>query len=103
MNAYTVIFTPEAEEQLAELYNYIRERTSSNTAMRYTTAVVDYCAAMKDFPHRGTQRGDIRPGLRISNYKKNAVIAFSVDDASMEVTIVGVFYGGRNYLALLES
>lgn len=103
MNTYTVIFTPEAEEQLAELYNYIQERVSSNTAMHYTTAIVDYCAAMKDFPNRGTQRSDIRPGLRISNYKKNAVIAFAVDDASMEVTILGVFYGGRNYLALLES
>lgn len=101
MKEYAVVFTPEAEEQLAELYGYIAERVSAETALRYTSAIVDYCAAMKDFPHRGTRRDDVRPGLRISHYQMNAVIAFAVDDAAMTVTIIGVFYGGRNYALLL--
>jgi len=101
MKKYTVAFTPEAEEQLAELYGYIAERTSSATALRFTSAIVDYCDTLQDFPHRGTQRDDVRPGLRISHYKRNTAIAFAVDDASAEVTIIGIFYGGRNYLALL--
>ena len=99
MKDYAIVFTPEAEEQLAELYRYITEKATAETALRYTTAIVDYCEAMKGIPHRGKRRDDIRPGLRIANYKKNAVIAFAVDDEAMLLTIVGVFYGGRNYVA----
>jgi plasmid stabilization system protein ParE len=102
MIEYTVVFTPEAEEQLAELYHYIAERTSAVTALHYTDAIVDYCAKLKTFPHRGTQRDDIHFGLRITNFRKNAVIAFAVDDVSAVVTIIGVFYGGRNYAAALH-
>lgn len=101
MKQYAVVFTPEAEEQLAELYHYIAEKSSADTALRYTTAIVDYCASMKNFPHRGTLRNDIRPGLRTTHYKKKAVIAFFADDATEAVTIVGIFYGGRNFAAIL--
>lgn len=102
MKPYLVIFTPEAEEHLAELYHYIATKSSANVAMRYTNGIVDYCDAMKSFPHRGTRRDDIRPGLRITHYKKNAVIAFAVDDANFEVAILGVFYGGRDYASGLD-
>ena len=103
MKEYSVVFTPEAEEQLAELYACIAERASADIAFRYTTDIVDYCEGMKTFPHRGSRRDDIRPGLRVTNYKKNAVIAFAIDDASSAVTIAGVFYGGRNYVADLDG
>lgn len=102
MKRYAVVFTPEAEEQLAELYHYIAGKTSAVTALRYTEAIVDYCAKLKTFPHRGGQRDDIRPGLRITNFRKNAVIAFTVDDTLVVVTIIGIFYGGRNVAAMLR-
>ena len=44
---------------------------------------------------------DVRTGLRITNYKKRAVIAFSADVE--EVSIIGVFYGGQQYEALLRE
>ena len=40
MTEYTVVFTPQAEEQLAELYHYIAERTSTDSARRYTTGIL---------------------------------------------------------------
>jgi plasmid stabilization system protein ParE len=46
-------------------------------------------------PLRGTCRDDIRPGLRITNYKKRTVIAFNVD--AELVSIIGVFYAGQDY------
>ncbi len=55
---YTVVFTPEAEEQ------------------------------------------HIRPGLHITNFRGHAVIAFTVD--ADRVSIIGVFYGGRDFEALLQ-
>lgn len=102
MKQYAVVFTPEAEEQLAEMYRYIAAEASPDTAERYTTAIVDYCAELAQFPHRGMQRDDIRPGMRITNYKGSATIAFAVDDTTTRVIIVGIFYRGRNYEAALH-
>jgi toxin ParE1/3/4 len=98
---FRVVFTPEAEEQLAALYNYIAVATSPDIAPRYTEAVVSYCESLRNFPHRGTVRDDVRPSLRITNYRKRAVIAFDVD--AEQVSIIGVFYGGQNYEAILHD
>lgn len=98
---YRVVFTPEAVEHLASLYRYIAAAASPVIAARYTGAIVDYCESLQDFPHRGTMRNDVRPGLRITHYKKRAVIAFDVDAG--QVSILGVFYGGQDYETLLQN
>ncbi|MDY0014352.1 MAG: type II toxin-antitoxin system RelE/ParE family toxin [Rhodocyclaceae bacterium] len=98
---YRVVFSPEAEEQLAALYRYIAAAASPDIAARYTEAIVTYCESLQTFPHRGTKRDDIRPGLRITNHKKRAVIAFDVD-AEM-VSIIGIFYGGQDYKTVLQD
>ena len=41
-------------------------------------------------------------GLRITNYRKTTIIAFSVSEKQKQVTILGVFYGGQNYEHLLS-
>ena len=97
---YTVEFTPEAMEQLAVLYRYIATKASPEIAKRYTDAIVTHCEDLQTFPHRGNQRDDIRPGLRITNYRKRAVIAFAVDDK--HVFILGVFYGGQDFEVALQ-
>jgi plasmid stabilization system protein ParE len=97
VNPYTVAFAPEAEDDLVELFEYIAEQGSPDAAARYTEAIVAYCEGLASFPHRGTKREDIRQGLRITNYRGRAVIAFSVDDGAKTVAVLGVFYGGRDY------
>lgn len=98
---YRVVFAPEAEEQLAALYNYIAIAASPDTAARYTEAIVRYCESLQTFPRRGTQRDDVRPGLRITHYKKRTIIAFDVD--SEQVSIIGVFYGGQDFESILKD
>ena len=100
---YTVVFAPQAEDQLAELYAYIATEASPETAKRYTDAIVSCCENLSTFPHRGTPRDDIRPGLRTTNYKGRTVIAFDVDDSAVLISILGVYYGGRDYAALLSE
>ncbi|MBX9716727.1 MAG: type II toxin-antitoxin system RelE/ParE family toxin [Burkholderiaceae bacterium] len=101
--SYTVVFAPQAEDQLAELYGYIAARASPATAERYTEAIVSLCEGLSEFPHRGTPRDDIRPGLRTTNHKGRTVIAFALDDASLHVSILGVYYGGQDYEAAMHS
>jgi len=98
---HRVVFAPEAQEQLAALYRYIAAAASPEVAERYTNAIVTHCEGLQTFPLRGTRRDDIRPGLRITNYKKRAIIAFDVDAAI--VSIIGVFYGGQDYETVLQA
>jgi plasmid stabilization system protein ParE len=98
---YRVLFSPEAEAQLVALYGYIAAAASPNIAARYTEAIVRYCESLSTFPHRGTLRDDVRPGLRITHYKKRAVIAFDVE--ADQVSILGVFYGGQDYESILQD
>ena len=98
---HRVVFIAEAEVQIVALYRYIATAASPEIAARYTEAIVSYCESLETFPHRGTRRDDVRPGLRITNYKKRTVIAFDVDVD--EVSIIGVFYGGQDYETLLHD
>jgi plasmid stabilization system protein ParE len=47
------------------------------------------------------QRDDIRPGLRVTNYKGRTVIAFNVE--ADQVFILGLFYGGQDYENVLQD
>ena len=67
--SYRVVFSLEVQEQLTELYRYIAEAASPDIAAPYTDAIVSYCESLRTFPLRGTRRDDVRPGLRITNYK----------------------------------
>lgn len=98
--AYAVVFTPEAEELLVAIYHYIAAAASPIIAERYTSAIVSYCEGLATFPDRSTLHEDIRPGLRVINYKKRTVIAYTVD--SNQVLIIGVFYGGQDYESTLQ-
>ena len=100
MKRYEVVFSPEAEEDLAELYRYIEENATADVALRYTSAVVEYCEGLATFPLRGTPRDDIRPGLRTTSYKRRTEIAYTAEQE--KVSIIGVFHGGRDFEAELQ-
>lgn len=99
--SHRIVFSPEALEQLTELFRYLAEEASADIAARYTEGIVRHCESLRTFPHRGTKHDDIRIGLRITPYKRRVVIAFSVDDEA--VSIIGIFYGGRDYEAILQG
>ncbi|MHA3905199.1 type II toxin-antitoxin system RelE/ParE family toxin [Castellaniella sp. WN] len=99
--SYRVVFSPEALEQLADLYRYVAQAASPNIAADYTDAIVTYCESLATFPYRGSQRDDVRLGLRITHYRKRAVIAFDVEGD--QVSVLGVFYGGQDYAAILQE
>jgi toxin ParE1/3/4 len=97
--SHTVRFAPEALIHLDELEAYIREAASPEIAARYVDTLVGFCESLGMFPQRGTRRDHIRPGLRTLGYQ-NATIAFVFSDDV--VSILGVFYKGRDYEAGLS-
>ena len=88
---HTVHFTPEARDQLDKLEADISGAASPAVAARYVDSIVDYCQNLQTFPHRGTRRDDLRPGLRTLGFRRRVTILFEV--AGDTVNILGVYYG----------
>jgi plasmid stabilization system protein ParE len=57
--------------------------------------------ALQYFPKRGRAWDDVRPGLRTVGFEGRVTIAFVVLED--EVVIVRIFYGGRDFEALLRG
>ena len=45
----------------------------------------------------------MRPGLRITNYKKRLTIAFEADMDTGIIFIIGLYYGGQDYETVLQE
>jgi toxin ParE1/3/4 len=99
--SYRIVFAPEAETQLAALYDFIADAVSPDIAENYTGAIVDQCEALARFPLRGTPRDDVRPGLRTISFRRRVTIAYAV--AATNVTILGIFYAGQDFTSLLAE
>ena len=98
---HIVHFTPEARDQLDKLEEDIAVAASSAVAARYVDSIVDHCEKLQTFPHRGTQRDDLRPGLRTLGFRRRVTILFEVADDT--VNIIGVYYGGQDYEANFQD
>nr|WP_199041798.1 type II toxin-antitoxin system RelE/ParE family toxin [Dyella sp. ASV24] len=103
MDIYQVVYAPEAEAQLLDLFEYIASAAGDgyNAAM-FADQLTRFCDGFERFPKRGDARDDIRPGVRVTNYEGRTVIAFTVDDHALRVEILGIFYGGQDYARQLS-
>jgi toxin ParE1/3/4 len=89
-----VVFTPEAQKDLLDLYDYIADRSSPARALGYINRIEKACMSLKTLPERGTRRDDLRAGLRVIGFERRVSIAFRVSSDS--VAILRILYGGRN-------
>lgn len=94
-----VNFTPEAERHLNELDDWITKATSADIAHRFVAAVLDHVDGILVFPLAGRARDDVRPGMRVTTYKKRTLVAYEVDESSGElvVNILGIFDNRQNW------
>lgn len=96
-----VVFAPEARADLIALYDWIAYAVSPDVALAYVERIERFVANFDMASERGSRRDDVRPGLRIVGFERRLTIAFMVDDVS--VTILRVFYGGRDWEGDLSS
>ena len=98
-----ITYTPEPQQQLNELDDWITKSASAEIARRFVSAILDHIDGILVFPLAGRARDDVRPGMRTSTFKKRTLVAFEVDDSSGElvVNILGVFHGGQDWEAAI--
>ncbi|MDQ0615464.1 toxin ParE1/3/4 [Microbacterium sp. W4I4] len=100
--SYEVLYSPEARQQLTELYGWIAEQSGfPDRAEAFVTDILDFCDGLARHPYIGISREDIRPTLRTVGFRRRVIIAFAIAPTSIQVH--GVYYGGRDHDALLAA
>ena len=95
MKRRAVFFSREARRDLAAIGDWITERAGVDVALGYIERLEAYCNGFEFAAERGRRRDDLRPGLRIVGFERRIAIAFEVSNG--EVTILRLYYGGRNW------
>ncbi|SES14107.1 type II toxin-antitoxin system RelE/ParE family toxin [Rhizobium sp. NFR03] len=94
MSDLPVQFTPEANTDLTELFDYLAPRAGTAITLKYVSDIHRYCLGFALFPERGFAREDLRPGLRVVGFRRRASIVFQVKNE--QVTIIRIFHRGRD-------
>ena len=104
MKKYDVYLMPDAIKDLEGIYGYITDKSGfPERAWSYVEKLQQKCRELETAPLRGQQRDDLMHNLRIVAIDKKAVAAFIVDEEKRAVLVLNIFYGGRDYEALMMT
>lgn len=106
MDGYEIILTPDAEEDLWELRNYIADvLLSPGTALEYVRAVREEIASLAQFPARFKPLDDepwhSRSVRRL--LAKNYFVYYWIDEPRKRVYVMNVIYARCDQLQALSN
>ena len=102
MIQYDVYLMPDAIKDLEGIYGYIADKSGfPERAWGYVEKLRHKCRKLGTAPLRGMKRDDLMANLRIVPIDKKAVAAFIVGEEKGAVLVLNIFYGGRDYEALM--
>lgn len=97
----SLIYAPEAADDLDRLYDFIADRSGAQRALGYVGRIKAACEGLTAFAERGQKRDDLRQGLRILGFERRVAIAFHV---TVDMIVVDrILYGGRDLGAVFAS
>lgn len=97
-----VFIDKSAEDDLFDIWQFIAESNASDvTADKFIARIKIRCEKIGDVPYIGTARDDILPGLRMVPFERSAVVLYMVEPDRIRIT--NIFYGGRDYEALMRQ
>ena len=99
MKRRDVFIDPVAQNDLNHIFDVIAEGAGRTIAAAYVEKLMAHCLKFDLVSERGVRRDDIRPGLRVTGYRRRVTIAFTVTDT--QVRILRIFYGGVDWEQLL--
>lgn len=101
MRHLPVFMREEAIADLEEVYDFIVSSGGPpEVAFGFVQRIRARCEKIGLVPEGGVARPDLGEGIRLVPFEKSAVLAYRIHDEAIE--IVNVFYGGRDYEALMK-
>lgn len=93
-----LVYTPDALADLRSILRHIADDNPS-AARTFVGTIEQRCRDLCQQPYLGRTREDLGIGLRIVPFRRRIVIAYRIE--GNDLAILRVFYGGRDYEALL--
>ena len=76
MKTWEVVLSPEAQEDLLGIYDWVAEKASPTMAFGYVERIENHLRGFERVAKRSPRRNDLRPGLRVSGFERRVTIAF---------------------------
>lgn len=95
---YQVILTPDAQQAIRHITDYLIQEVSLTTALKVNTAIIETIKSLKTFPERNTvaknisKQNTIYRRVMAMSYR----IVYTIDKDKIQVIIVDVDYGKRD-------
>lgn len=101
MKRYQVRFADTARDDLARIFDDLLVVAGEALARSFVDRLIEACLKLEAFPARGTVRDEVRPGLRLIGYRRQATIAFVVRED--DVIVLRVFRRGQDTLGAFAA
>ena len=95
-----ITWSPEAEQDLFDIYQYLEREASARTAEKYLRQISQSCERIRKRPLLGRTRNEVMPGLR-SVLVLPYVVFYRVSGSSVD--IVRVLHGRRDLDAIFAA
>jgi len=89
-----VVLRPDARADLNSIFDWVEQSSGPERALDYVQQIRRHYLDLRDFPHRGTDRSDMAPGLRTLAFKRRATIAYMIQGDA--VLILRILHKGRD-------
>lgn len=94
---YTITQHPLVEADLYQIAELISDFAGLQIGQSKINEITAFIDRLTDFPHIGTIRGDLYPGLRAIPASEKATVCFTVNDEAQSVFVLCVSYGGADW------
>ncbi len=103
---FRVIYTPAALDDLRAIYSYIAyELKATQAAINQTNRIREQVRSLDSMPGR-YNKVDWEPWASMGMHKlpvDNYVVYYLVEEEQQVVTIIRIFYGGRDVRGIIQS
>jgi toxin ParE1/3/4 len=96
MKRHRVVISPDAEQHLSDLQEYIASKTSVRIARKFLRRLTAEIYSLGPVPYRGQSRDGLVSTLRTIGFARSVSIVFEVLKDDRRVNIVAVLYRGRS-------
>lgn len=100
---YKVLRHPKIRNDLIQIAQYLQFHSSIITSERKIRSIESRIDRLRRFPHVGTLRDDIYPGVRAIPVAGKGVLCFMVDDETRSVFLICIAYAGQDWQAVLKE
>lgn len=102
---YQVVITPDAQDGIQKIIDYLIEEYSVETAMRVNDAILETIEGLATFPERNDIAENIsKRGVKYRRImSKSYRIIYTVDKDAIQVIVVDVDYGPRSQKRVIKK